>query len=139
MSVYYGPDHAEEPANLTSEAEVRELFAVLRGMYPEGSVALLTAYLADDPWGAELTAGINGDRGVLRYSGDEQGDAGFYSKSPTPTNAAPVVYYFYTADREFPPHSEVPLSAVEAAVLDFMATGVRPASVEWQEARRTNA
>ncbi|MFC6088781.1 Imm1 family immunity protein [Saccharothrix lopnurensis] len=41
----------------------------------------------------------------------------------------PVIYYYVTADTEFPPDSEVPVADVEAAVVDYLTTGHRPGSV----------
>jgi hypothetical protein len=79
--------------------------------------------------------GIDGDKGVLRYAGEDSPPAGCFSKSAGPSNAEPVVYYFVTADNEFPPHAELPLAELESAVIDYMATGQRPEVIEWQTIR----
>jgi hypothetical protein len=132
LNVYYGAEHAESPVVLASPDEIDKLFGELRESYPVGSAVLLTVVLADDPWGPELTVGVDGDKGVLRYAGDSD-PSGVYSRSPTPTNAGPVVYYFVTADTEFPPNAEVPLPAVQAAMREYLSSvGQRPTAVGWQ-------
>ncbi|WP_367130984.1 Imm1 family immunity protein [Saccharothrix sp. HUAS TT1] len=56
--------------------------------------------------------GIDGDKGGLRYAGED---------SPP-------------ADSEFPPHAELPVAELEAAVVDYLTTGRRPEGIEWQTA-----
>jgi hypothetical protein len=108
------------------------LLTAVREKYPAGSAVLLTVVLQDDPWGPELTVGLDGDNGVLRYAGDDH-PAGVYSRNSTPTNQHPVVYYFVTADSEFPPDAEVALTTVEAAMIEYMTTaGKRPTAVDAQ-------
>lgn len=116
---------------MTEPAGVRPLFTRLRDTYPAGTAVLLTVVLADDPWAPELSVGIDGDMGVLRYADDDQ-PAGVYSHGTSQTNARPVVYYYVIADTSFPTNTELPLAAVEAAVVEFMTTGGRPTTVEWQ-------
>ncbi|WP_158843712.1 Imm1 family immunity protein [Saccharothrix deserti] len=134
LNVYYDAGHADDPVTVTTPDEVREVFAAVRGKYPAGSAVLLTIVPAADPWASELNAGIDGDVGVLRYSGEDH-PKGVYSKNPTPSNAEPVIYYYVTADTEFPPNAEVPMADVEAAVIDYLTTGQRPEVVEWQSTR----
>ncbi|MCP2257189.1 Immunity protein Imm1 [Streptoalloteichus tenebrarius] len=95
---------------------------------------LLTVVVAEDPWKSELSVGIDGDKGVLHYAGEDTPPHGVDSKSPTPTSPAPVIYNYISADTEFPPpHAEVPFPAVEAAVIEYLTTeGDRPTAVDWQ-------
>ncbi|AXX33289.1 hypothetical protein KCV87_26075 [Actinosynnema pretiosum subsp. pretiosum] len=137
LEVYYRPDHGQEPLIVRTPDEVRRLFADWLRDFPTGSVALATVHLVEDPWGAELSVGVDGDKGVLRYSGDEPGGNGHYSRDPESGNTDPAIYYFFTADHEYPPHSEIPVTAVESAVLEFMSTGRRPTCVEWQDPRHS--
>ncbi|MFT7834919.1 Imm1 family immunity protein [Saccharothrix sp. BKS2] len=134
LNVYYDDGHADNPVVITEPEEVRELFVALRGKYSAGSAVLLTIVPVSDPWSSELNAGIDGDVGVLHYSGEDHPE-GVYSRSSTPSNAEPVIYYYVTADTEFPPNSEVPVADVEAAVVDYLTTGHRPESVVWQPTR----
>ncbi|XVS62334.1 Imm1 family immunity protein [Actinosynnema sp. CA-299493] len=131
LNVYYEDGHADDPVVVTTPEEVRELFAAVRGKYPAGSAVLLTVVPAADPWVSELNAGIDGDVGVLHYSGEDCPE-GVHSHSSTPSNTDPVIYYYVTADTEFPPDAEVPATDVEAAVIDYLTTGQRPTVVDWQ-------
>jgi hypothetical protein len=131
LNVYYEDGHADDPVVVSTPEEVREVFAAVRGKYPAGSAVLLTVVPTADPWVSELNAGIDGDVGVLHYSGEDHPE-GAYSRSPTPSNTDPVIYYYVTADTEFPPNAEVPAADVEAAVIDYLTTGQRPTVVDWQ-------
>jgi hypothetical protein len=45
-----------------------------------------------------------------------------------------IRYYYMGNDREFPPHSEVPLVVVRQATKEFLTTGgERPTVTEWQD------
>ncbi|WP_447002387.1 Imm1 family immunity protein [Saccharothrix isguenensis] len=132
LNAYYEKQHTSDPLVLGTVDQVRDLFVAVRAKYPPGSALLVTVVPADDPWASELMVGINGDRGVLRYAGEDSPARGCYSKSATPSNAEPVVYYFVTADSEFPPNAEIPVADVEAAMIDYLTTGQRPAAVQWQ-------
>ncbi|GAA2662746.1 MULTISPECIES: Imm1 family immunity protein [Actinosynnema] len=132
LKIYTRPDHGKEPLFLHTPDEVRAWFAAWRDASPAGSVDLATFYLAGDDWGPELNAGLDGDKGVLHHSGDDGTSYGFHSRDPGGSNPDEVVYYFFTADTPFPPHSEIPVAAVESAVLEFMSTGLRPTCVHWQ-------
>jgi hypothetical protein len=132
LNAYYTAEHADDPVVVAGPDDVAALLDAVGEKYPEGAAVLITVLVADDPWGQELSVGVDGGKGVLRYSG--HGDfRGAYSKSAEPSNAEPVIYYYVTADTEFPPNSEVPISVVQAAVAEYLATGgQRPTAVEWQ-------
>jgi hypothetical protein len=133
LNIHYNAEHADNPAVVTTPDEVRTLLATVRSTYPAGSAALLTVVVSDDPWKSELSVGIDGEKGVLHYAGEDTPPNGVYSKSPTPTNAESVVYYYVTADTEFPPDAEIPVGAVETALIEYLTTsGERPTSVDWQ-------
>ncbi len=135
LNVYYEKRHTADPVVVTTPDEVRDLFAEVRAKYSAGTALLMTVVPADDPWASELTVGIDGDKGVLRYAGEDSPPAGCFSKSATPSNAEPVVYYLVTADSEFPPHAELPVTDLEAAVIDYLTTDQRPRGIEWQTIR----
>ncbi len=132
LNVFYETDQGDDPIVLTTPDEVRALFATVRDKYPDESAVLLMIFLADDPWGSELAAGIDGDKGVLRYAGEDTPPDGLYSNNTSPSNTDRVVYYYQTSDREFPTDSEVPITAVESAVIEYMTTGQQPTVVDWQ-------
>jgi hypothetical protein len=92
---------------------------------------LLTVVVSDDPWKSELSVGIDGNKGVLHYAGEDTPPNGVYSKSPTPTNAEPVVYYYVTADTEFPPNAEIPVSMVETSLIEYLTTSGERPHVRW--------
>ncbi|MGW9478328.1 Imm1 family immunity protein [Saccharomonospora azurea] len=94
---------------------------------------LLTVVVADDPWKSELSVGIDGNKGVLHYSGEGTPPNGVDSENPAPSNSSPVIYYYVSADTEFPANAEIPFSTVEAAVVEYLTTeGEQPAAVDWQ-------
>jgi hypothetical protein len=132
LNVHYNAENADTPAVVTTPDEVRALLGTVRNTHPAGSAVLLTVVVSDDPWKSELSVGIDGDKGVLHYAGEDTPPNGVYSKSPTPTNAAPVIYYYVTADTEFPPHAEIPIGAIETALIEYLTTAERPTSVDWQ-------
>jgi Immunity protein Imm1 len=133
LIVYYDTEHADNPIVVTTPDEVRRLVSKIRKTYLAGSAVLLTVGVRDDPWKSQLSVGIDGDIGVLHYTGEDTPPNGLCSKSPTPTNAAPVIYYYVTSDTEFPSHAEIPVDAVETALIEYLNTdGERPTSVDWQ-------
>ena len=132
LNAYYTAEHADNPVVVDSTEDVAALLAGVTREYPDGAAVLITITVADDPWGQELSVGVDGDKGVLRYSGRSDFH-GCYSKSAEPSNADPVIYYYVTADTEFPPNSELPARALYAAVSEYLETGgQRPTAVEWQ-------
>lgn len=135
LNVYYEKQHTADPVVVTTPGEVGDLFAEVGAKYSAGTALLMTVVPADDPWASELTVGIDGNKGVLRYAGEDGPPAGCFSKSATLSNPEPVVYYFVTADSEFPPHAELPVTELEAAVVDYLTTGQRPRCIEWQTVR----
>ncbi|WP_374059043.1 Imm1 family immunity protein [Saccharomonospora sp. NB11] len=69
----------------------------------------------------------------MHYSGEGTPPNGVYSENPTPSNPSPVIYYYVSADTEFPANAEIPFSTVEAAVVEYLTTeGEQPAAVNWQ-------
>jgi hypothetical protein len=132
LNVHYKAEHADQPVVVTTAAQVRALLGSVRDTYPAGSAVLLTVVVADDPWKSELTVGVDGDKGVLHYAGEDTPPSGVYSRNPGPANPAPVLYYYVSADTEFPPDAEIPFPAVEEAVIEYLMTGARPTTVDWQ-------
>ncbi len=133
LNVHYLVEHADNPVTVNTPDEVRTLLRAVRDAYPDGRPVLLTVVVADDPWKSELSVGIDGDKGVLHYSGEGTPPNGVYSENPTPSNPSPVIYYYVSADTEFPANAEIPFSTVEAAVVEYLTTeGEQPAAVNWQ-------
>lgn len=129
LDVYYEAEHANAPVVVTTADQVRALIGDLADSY----WVLLTVVVTEDPWKSELCVGINQGKGVLRYAGEDSPFNGLYSKSSTPSNAEPVLYYYITADSEFPPDSEIPLDAVANAMIEYLtSSGEKPTSVTWQ-------
>ncbi|MFC6091641.1 Imm1 family immunity protein [Saccharothrix lopnurensis] len=135
LNVYYEKQHTADPVVVTTPEDIRDLFAAVRAKYPAGTALLMTVVPADYPWASELTVGIDGDKGVLRYAGQDSPPTGCFSKSAEPSNTEPVIYYFVTADNEFPPCAEIPVTDLETALIDYMTTGQRPETIEWQTIR----
>lgn len=80
----------------------RALLGSVRDSYPAGIPVLLTVVVTDGPWKSELSVGIDGDKGVMHYAGEDTPAGGVYSKSPSPANTGPAIYYHVSADTEFP-------------------------------------
>ncbi|WP_436499590.1 Imm1 family immunity protein [Actinokineospora sp. HUAS TT18] len=75
---------------------------------------------------SELVAGIRDGRGALYYT-DPNG--AWYTHGPTPKEGDGPVY----AEVDFPDHSELPATLITTALSEYLTTGARPTSVEWQD------
>ena len=132
VSVYYADEHDDQPVTVTTPDEVDALIDRVRDESPEQAPILMQLYIADDVYAQELSAGIRGDRGVLRYSGRNWPE-GVYSTGDGPIGPEPLAYFYMDNHTEFPPNAEVPLATVRQAVRDFLTTsGDRPSGVDWQ-------
>ncbi|MGI8310748.1 MULTISPECIES: Imm1 family immunity protein [Saccharopolyspora] len=143
----YEPDQppAEHVAELATPEQVREFVTLLSS--DQVSDALLTHTQRprmetlipdeDDP-DAFLTvpdhsviAGVHGDRGALSYQGnDGHGTEPVHLYSHGDGPERPVLY----ETDEFPPHCEVTIDAIAEALIAFLRTAKRPATLTWQPA-----
>lgn len=132
LAVYYARGHGEHPVTVTTADEVDALIDRVRAESPVAAPILMEIHIAGDPYAQGLDVGINGDRGVLRYSGHEWPE-GVFSVGGDQTREAPLLYFYMDADTEFPATAEVPLATVRQAVRDFLATGgALPPGVDWR-------
>jgi hypothetical protein len=130
LDVYYRRDHGAAPTTVSTSDEVTELIDRVRAESPESAPILMELHLSGDPYTQGLDVGINGDCGVLRYSGRDWPE-GVYSAGSA--GRKPVAYFYMDTWTEFPANAEVPLTIVRQAVQQFLATdGARPTCVEWQ-------
>lgn len=85
---------------------------------------------ADNQDRVTLTFGVNNDVGVVKWT------RGATSHVPTAgTNTEWLTYYLAGFhDFAIPPHAEVPVETVYAAVTEFLSTWQPPTCVQWREA-----
>jgi hypothetical protein len=128
LNAYFARDHASEPVTLSSSADVASFVQRLRAESVEAGPLLAQLYVSDDVHAQELSAGVDGDHGVLRYAGREWFE-GVYSVG----DGEALTYYYMDNDTEFPPNSRVSVDVVQRAVEEFLRTnGERPTGVRWQ-------
>ncbi|MBB5960061.1 hypothetical protein FHS29_006683 [Saccharothrix tamanrassetensis] len=98
----------------------------------EEAPVLMQLYVASDVHTQELSAGVVGDRGVLRYAGRDWFE-GVCSLGEGRGGGEPLLYFYMDSDTEFPSNAEVPLDVVRQAIKDYLvADGARPTCVSWQ-------
>jgi hypothetical protein len=135
VKAYYKHEHGETPLRLQTPQDVDQLIDGLLAEDYSNSVAALYVEGRLNAAGVpdhELLVAINnedGDVGALRYMG---GGGTYYSRGQAGGDKE-VTYYYTGSDREFPADSEMPIEEVRTAVREFLASGERPASVEWQD------
>lgn len=132
LDVYYARGHGDAPVTVATTDDVDALLDRVRAESPEHAPILMEVHISGDPYSQGLDVGVNGDRGVLRYSGRDWPE-GVYSTGDGPAQGEPLRYFYMDTDTEFPPNSDVPLTTVRQAVREFLTTnGARPTCVEWQ-------
>ncbi|GAB3702406.1 hypothetical protein GCM10027598_00580 [Amycolatopsis oliviviridis] len=123
---YHG--HTDQPVIVTGEAE---LDAVLDSVAALEGPQVVQLFVDGDIMKPDLTVGLHGDRGTLRYADEDQE---YYSKSgafPLPEHGE-VIYYLGRAEFEYPDDAEIPAADARNAAQEFLSTGgARPACVEW--------
>jgi hypothetical protein len=128
LNAYYTRDHAAEPIVLSTGAAVAAFVRRLRAESLDAGPLLAQLYLSDDVHAQELSVGVDGDHGVLRYAGREWFE-GVYSIGDGDAG----IYYYMDNDTEFPPNSRVSVDIVQRAVEEYLRTnGERPTNVRWQ-------
>ncbi|WET81639.1 Imm1 family immunity protein [Amycolatopsis sp. QT-25] len=127
-------NHIDTPVTVTTAAE---LDAVLDEVAAGGPLQMAQLITDGDIGKPHLFVGLNDDRGTLRYSSDDAGI--LYSQNTGTPFPLPewgeVIYYFESADFQYPNDSEIPVSKVRAAAHDFLTTGgvQPPAGITWAE------
>jgi hypothetical protein len=84
----------------------------------------------DGPLRAEIIFGtrVGQERGAIYYTDK---DGAWFSYNTSADDDVPEVYY---SDLGFPPDSEIPLSDLRAALLEYCQTGERPTCIDWKSA-----
>ncbi|GLW89767.1 hypothetical protein Aglo03_05830 [Actinokineospora globicatena] len=75
-----------------------------------------------------LTAGVNNSVGVLEWRQGQDVWVPASGANPDWTDYAAAGLHPYAVR----PHTEVPVDAVYAAIMEFITTGDRPAGIEWR-------
>jgi hypothetical protein len=134
LIAYWDPGHGDNPPRLET---VDQLDRALEEVRATRRMAVVELLVADDRGRAILDVGLNGDRGTLYYAG-ENWSAWFSSagkRAEQDDDGEPLLYYYMTADTEYPRSAEIPVEQVMAAAREYMTSGgARPAGVEWQSA-----
>lgn len=124
-------ERSEEPAVVTTAAE---LDAVLDEVAALDGPTLVQLFPGGDATGPDLTVGLHGDRGVLRYASEDSPNA-FYSANPSPfplPEWGAVRYYYMSSDSDYPDEAELPEKVVREAAHQFAASGgERPTGIDW--------
>jgi hypothetical protein len=124
-------NHTETPVAVTTAAELDAVLDEVAAAGPLQTALLITDGDVDKP---DLYVGLNGDRGILRYSSHDAGV--LYSRNTGVPFALPgwgeVIYYLDRADFEYPDDSEIPVDEVRQAAHDFLTSGgACPPGVTW--------
>lgn len=132
LKLVWDHQHGDKPVIASSPADLnRVLDEVTAQAVTEGARLIVQAIPDLGPSAPLLDIGLAGERGAMYYAGDECPD-GCFSAGATATNTDTVLYYFMTSDTEYPPGSELPAAIIRQAAHEFMATGARPSSIDWQ-------
>jgi hypothetical protein len=139
VRAFYKHDQQPDPWILSSPDDVDALIDAVLNEPPTNSVIAL--YVAERPKTEhdmpdhELRLAINQETkvGGLRYAGPADDAAGVWYARGRDSDRDEVFYYCMGHDEGWPQDSEVSLDELRAAVKSFLATGERPAGVEWAE------
>uniref|UniRef100_UPI003F49108D Imm1 family immunity protein n=1 Tax=Amycolatopsis sp. CA-096443 TaxID=3239919 RepID=UPI003F49108D len=119
----------------TTVTTAADLDRVLDAVAAMDGPTLAELYTDGDPDKSWLEVGIDGDRGSLRYVGDDAPN-GAHSKGgafPLPPGGE-VLYYYMNNPREYPDDAEIPAEVVRSAAREFLESGgLRPSRVAWTE------
>jgi len=86
-----------------------------------------------------LTAVVEYGHGALGRYVEQDGGSRFYvSSNRDPFPSPPVIRYDTGGDSLFPRRSVLSLDQIHAAIEEYILTGQRPASVDWEEVKRSD-
>ncbi|WP_018684099.1 Imm1 family immunity protein [Actinokineospora enzanensis] len=89
-------------------------------------------YVQGEPDTPEFGVGVNDDRGSLSYSG--RNAPGLWFTLGNSGSVDDLLGYDYMSNEQpTPANSEIPFEDVVRAATEFLVSGSRPASVEWQK------
>jgi Immunity protein Imm1 len=132
LDIHYARGHEDNPVTVTTADAVDVLIDGIRAESPESAPILMEVHISGDPYNQGPDVGINGDHGVLRYSGRDWPE-GIHSTGNGPTDGEPLRYFYMDTYTDFPSNADIPLTTIRQAVREFLATlGARPNCVEWQ-------
>jgi hypothetical protein len=132
LVAYYARGHGADPLTVATVDGVDELLARVRAESPERAPILMEVHIAGDPYTQGLDVGVNGDRGVLRYSGRDWPE-GIYSRGRGTAEGEPLRYFYMDTETEFPANAEITLDTIRQAIREFLTSdGARPNCVEWR-------
>ncbi|MGX7824533.1 Imm1 family immunity protein [Actinokineospora sp. 24-640] len=130
INAYYGRD--EGPRKVSDVAAVRNFVERIRlDSVKYGAPLLSQWYVDDDDETPEFCVGVNGDRGVLYYSGREW-TGPWSSHNGEPATDETIDYDYMDNATEFSLNSEIPYDEVVRAAEEFFAIqGDRPVVARW--------
>lgn len=130
VEVFYRYEHGNNPVLVDTPEEVDAVIEAMRAESTEAAPMLLQAYA--DPDAGELAVGIVGDRGVIRYAGEES-PLGAYSTGDGECAHFDLAYYYMGNWTGFPSNAEIPLEQINRAFKQYVATGGKqPTGIRWQ-------
>jgi hypothetical protein len=129
INAYYEPGG---PNVLRSSDDVSALISRVRqDSITYGAALMMHWYVADDDNTPEFSVGINGDTGVVTYSGREWPD--LWSSKGADESDELMSYDYQGNERPVVVSGQVPYTdVVKAAEEFFLSAGSRPTSVTWQ-------
>lgn len=84
------------------------------------------------PQGDSMSVGLGSKKSVLSWV-PAGGNPPYYASKGNPGAGGTVVFFYRGSWSEFPGWSAVPVAAARAAMRQFLQTGGRPSTVEWEE------
>ncbi|WP_431910856.1 Imm1 family immunity protein [Amycolatopsis thermoflava] len=126
LDAWFDPE-AEGPTPVRTPADLDAVLDTVTGWEGANSIQL---FVAGDPGRGMLEIGLDSERGrgVAFYSASGQA---YYSHGPEMLPEPPL-YYYQDNDTEYPADAELPLEIIRRTAHDFLATGQRPATIEWR-------
>lgn len=137
IEAYYKHGHDEDPVIVSSADDVDQLVDALLAESFDNTVAAL--YVRERPKtdkgypDHDFRFGIDAERklGSLRFAGIDGATKGVWYVGGQPVQHDEVYYEYMGNPQDFPLDAEVSLDVVRTAVKEFLDTGQRPTSVQW--------
>lgn len=139
IEAYFKHGHGKDPVVILSPEQVDQLIEDLLAQSFDNTIAAL--YVRERPKtdkgrpDHELRVGVDPERklGSLRYAGVVGEERGSWYVGGQPVQHEEVYYEYMGNPQEFPTDAELSLEVVRQLVKELLATGERPASVEWND------